>query len=47
MTCSEEEGGNDKGRSEKYTKAVSKANYTYSPMPAPALSVMLQLAFPR
>lgn len=47
MTCREGEGGNDEGRSEKYTRAVSKVNYTYSPMPAPALNVMPQPAFPQ
>lgn len=29
MICSEEEGGNDKGRLEKYIKVVSKVNYIY------------------
>lgn len=47
MTCREGEGGNDEGRSEKYTRAFSKVNYTYSPLPAPALDVMPQPAFPQ
>lgn len=47
MTCSEGEGGSDKGRSEKHTRAISKVNYTYPPMLAPALNVMLQPAFPQ